>query len=47
MKRKKKPLATNSLEMRNLVRHKIAPPTIFFKDKKLAENRKNCRKKDL
>lgn len=44
-KKKQKPLATNSLEMRNLVRHKIPPAGCYFKDRKLDSNRKKCRTK--
>lgn len=41
-----KRLAQNSLEMRNLVRHRMAPPTVYFKDRKKDSNRKACRKKE-
>lgn len=41
---KKPKLATNSLEMRNMVRHRMAPPTVYFKDRKKDQNRKACRK---
>jgi len=41
-----KRLAQNSLEMRNLVRHRVAPPTIAFKDRKKEMKRKACRKKE-
>jgi hypothetical protein len=41
----KKQLATNSLEMRNLVRHRMAPPTVYFKDRKKAKNKNACRAK--
>lgn len=34
-----KKLATNSLEMRNIVRHKVCPPSFSFKSK-----RDYCRK---
>jgi hypothetical protein len=43
MKTKKKPLAQNSLELRNLVRHKCPPPSFSFKDRKKEDNRKICR----
>lgn len=47
MKRIKKPktIDKNSLEMRNSTRHRIAPPTIFFKDKKHTTKKFACRKK--
>jgi hypothetical protein len=39
----KKKLASNSLEMRNLTRHKMPPPTFYIKDKKKAANKAACR----
>jgi hypothetical protein len=44
--KKNKGLATNSLEMRNLVRHKIPPAGCYFKDRKLDANRKQCRNRN-
>jgi hypothetical protein len=44
MKTKKKQLAQNSLDMRNLVRHPVAPPCFSFKDRKKESNKKACRK---
>ena len=41
-----KQLAQNSLEMRNLVRHRMPSPTFYFKDRKKDAKRKACRKKD-
>lgn len=32
--------------MRNLVRHRVAPPTFGFKDRKKESNRKACRQKE-
>lgn len=40
-----KKLASNSLELRNLVRHKMPRPTIYFKDKKRHNNKNKCREK--
>jgi len=34
MKRKCKPLAQNSLELRNLTKHPMPPPTTSFVDRK-------------
>jgi len=34
MKAKRKPLAQNSLELRNLTRHPMPPPTTAFIDRK-------------
>jgi hypothetical protein len=42
--KKKKPLAKNSLELRNLVRHPICPPTTFHLDKKKEKKKNYCRK---
>jgi hypothetical protein len=44
MKRKKKKLAQNSLEIRNLTRHPMPPPSFSLKDRKKDSNRKECRK---
>jgi hypothetical protein len=46
MKRSKaqKTLDKNSLVMRNLVRHKMPPPTTFFVDKKKKDAKAQCRK---
>jgi hypothetical protein len=41
-----KRLAQNSLEMRNLTRHRMPSPTFSFKDRKKEMKRKACRKKD-
>ena len=41
-----KRLSKNSLVMRNLVRHRVAPPTFHFKDRKKEMKREACRKKD-
>lgn len=42
-RKKKKPLATNSLEMRNLVRHPCPPPGCYFKDRKKESKKNSCR----
>ena len=38
-----KELSRNSLDMRNLVRHRMPPSVIRFKDKKREQNKNNCR----
>jgi len=43
-KKTPKELSRNSLDMRNLVRHKMPPSVVRFKDKKKEENKKGCRK---
>ncbi len=47
MKRKLKikKLAKTTMELRNLTRHAMPPPTFSFKDKKKAVNKKACRAK--
>ena len=42
-KKTPKELSKNSLDMRNLVRHKMPPCVIRFKDKKREASRKGCR----
>jgi hypothetical protein len=44
MKKQKKKLAQNSLEIRNLTRHPMPPPSFSLKDRKKESNRKECRK---
>ena len=44
-KKTPKDLSKNSLEMRNLVRHKMPLPTTSFIDKKKKSNKKSCRNK--
>jgi hypothetical protein len=44
MKKQKKKLAQNSLEIRNLTRHAVPPPSFSLKDRKKESNRKACRK---
>jgi hypothetical protein len=39
-----KTIDKNSLVMRNLVRHKMPPPTTFFVDKKKSKVKSQCRK---
>jgi len=43
MKHHKKTLAQNSLEIRNLTRHKMPPPCFALKDRKKESNKKECR----
>jgi hypothetical protein len=43
MKRHKKQLAQNSLDMRNLSRHPMPPPCFALKDHKKESNKKECR----
>jgi len=46
MKKQKKKLAQNSLEIRNLSRHPMPPPSFSLKDRKKEFNRKQCRRND-
>ena len=43
MKRHKKQLAQNSLDMRNLTRHPMPRPCFALKDRKKESNKKECR----
>ena len=43
MKRHKKQLAQNSLDMRKLTRHPMPPPCFALKDRKKESNKKECR----
>ncbi len=43
MKKKKPKLAANSLEVRNLARHPMPPPTTRHKDKKKVLDKNRCR----
>lgn len=45
MKKTPKELSKNSLEMRNLNRFKMPPPTTSFVDRKKKSNKKACRNK--
>jgi hypothetical protein len=48
MKKFKQPIFDYSpVALRALVRHKMAPPTTFFKDRKKAQQKAQCRKKEL
>ena len=40
---KRKPLAQNTMELRNLTRHKMPPPTTAFRDRKKESNKNACR----
>jgi len=44
--RKVKRVERNTMEIRNLTRHTVTPPTFSFKDKKKAANKKACRKRN-
>jgi len=41
-----KKLASNSLEFRNLARHKMPPPSFSFPDLKKKANKKACRQRE-
>lgn len=43
MKTKKKQLAQNSLDIRNLTRYPMPPPCFALKDRKKESNKKECR----
>jgi len=48
MKRvKNKTFDYSPVALRALVRHKMAPPTTFFKDRKKSQQKAMCRKKEL
>lgn len=43
---KTKILDKSALTLRNLIRHKIAPPSVFFIDRKRKADKERCRRRE-